>query len=133
VFIARFGPSQKDIGPLYIQVQGPKKVCRIPWKALALARSWDEEDPGVGRGPVLARVQTLSCIAQCCRVARGPTHKPTGQAWHKAHQAKRPLHLLLKGCAACHHTSRRCALLAFNVSYPIRWQAASGSSSRRRI
>jgi hypothetical protein len=60
MFIARSGPAQKDTGPLYIQVQGPKKVCRIPWKAPALARSRDEEDPSVGRGPVLARVSTLS-------------------------------------------------------------------------
>jgi hypothetical protein len=32
---------------------------------------------------------------------------------------------------ACHHAVRRRALLAFNVSCPIRWQATSGSSSRR--
>jgi hypothetical protein len=60
MFIARFGPPQKNTRPLYIHVQGPKKVCRIPWKAPALARSRDEEDPSVGRGPVLAHVQTLS-------------------------------------------------------------------------
>jgi hypothetical protein len=78
VFIIRSGPPQKDTGFLYIQVQGPKKVCRIPWKAPALARSRDEEDPGVVRGPVLARVQTLSCTARCCRVACGTTHKPMG-------------------------------------------------------
>jgi hypothetical protein len=123
VFIARSEPPQKDTGPLYIQVQGPKKVCWIPWKAPALARFRDEEDPGIGRGPVLARVQTLSCTDHCCRVACGPTHKPTGQAWHKPHQAE-PLHLLLKGRTVCHHASRRRALPAFNVSCPIRWQAA---------
>jgi hypothetical protein len=121
VFIVRSRPPQKDTGPLYIQVQGPKKVCRIPWKAPALARSRDEEDPGVGRGPVLARVQTLSYTAHCYRVACGPTHKPTGRAWHKAHQAERPLHLLLKGRAACHHASRRRALPTFNASCPIQW------------
>jgi hypothetical protein len=34
--------------------------------------------------------------------------------------------------AACHHADRRCALSAFNASSPLRWQTASGSSSRRR-
>ena len=34
-----------------------------PLERPALARSRDEEDPGVGRGPVLARAQTLSCTA----------------------------------------------------------------------
>jgi hypothetical protein len=31
-----------------------------------------------------------------------------------------------------HHADRRCALSAFNVSCPLRWQAASGPSCRRR-
>jgi hypothetical protein len=39
---------------------------------------------------------------------------------------------LRRGCAACHCADRRRALSAFNVSRPIRWQAASRSSSRRR-
>jgi hypothetical protein len=43
-----------------------------------------------------------------------------------------PLHLLKKGRAACHRTDGRCALSAFNASRPIRWQAVSRSSSRRR-
>jgi hypothetical protein len=43
-----------------------------------------------------------------------------------------PLHLLRRGRAACHCADRRRALSAFNVSRPIRWQAASRSSSRRR-
>jgi hypothetical protein len=42
-----------------------------------------------------------------------------------------PLHLLKKGRAACHCADGRRALSAFNVSRPIRWQAASRSSSRR--
>jgi hypothetical protein len=105
VFVARTGPPQEDTEPLYILVRDPKKVCRIPWKASALVGSQDREDPGEGKGPVLARVQTLSCTAHCCRMACGPTLKPAGQAWHKAHSVERPLHLLLKGCAACHHAS----------------------------
>jgi hypothetical protein len=80
VFVARAGPPQEDTGPLYILVRDPKKVCRIPWKASALAGSRDGEDPGEGRGPVLARVQTLSCTAHCCRMACGPTLKTVGQA-----------------------------------------------------
>jgi hypothetical protein len=134
VFVAKTGPPQEDTGPPQgdIPIQDPKKVCRIPWKASALAGSRDGEDPDEGRGPVLARVQTLSCTAHCCRVACGPTLKPVGQAWHKAHPAERPLHLLLKGHAACHHASGRRALPAFNVSCPIQWQAASGSSRRQR-
>jgi hypothetical protein len=43
-----------------------------------------------------------------------------------------PLHLLRRGRAACHYADRRRALSAFNVSRPIRWQAASRSSNRRR-
>jgi hypothetical protein len=43
-----------------------------------------------------------------------------------------PLHLLSRGRAACHCADGRHALTAFNVSRPIRWQAASRSSSRRR-
>ena len=43
-----------------------------------------------------------------------------------------PLHLLRRGRVACHCANGRRALSAFNVSRPIRWQAASRSSSRRR-
>jgi hypothetical protein len=43
-----------------------------------------------------------------------------------------PLHLLRKRRAACHCADGRRALTAFNASRPIRWQAASRSSSRRR-
>jgi hypothetical protein len=42
-----------------------------------------------------------------------------------------PLHLLRRGRAACHCADGRRALSAFNASRPIRWQAASRSSSRR--
>ena len=69
MFIARSGPPKKDTGPLYIQVQGPKKVCRIPWKTPALARSRDEEDPNVGRG---------SGADTCPDLVLGP---PTAAAW----------------------------------------------------
>jgi hypothetical protein len=31
-----------------------------------------------------------------------------------------------------HHADRRCALLAFNASCPLHWQAAPGPSCRRR-
>jgi hypothetical protein len=43
-----------------------------------------------------------------------------------------PLNLLRRGRAACHCADGRRALSAFNASCPIRWQAASRSSSRRR-
>jgi hypothetical protein len=43
-----------------------------------------------------------------------------------------PLHLLRRGRVACHSADGRRALSAFNASRPIRWQAASRSSSRRR-
>jgi hypothetical protein len=42
------------------------------------------------------------------------------------------LHLLRRGRAACHCADGRRALSAFNASRPIRWQAVSRSSSRRR-
>jgi hypothetical protein len=43
-----------------------------------------------------------------------------------------PLHLLEKGRVVCQCADGRRALSAFNVYCPIRWQAASKSSSRRR-
>jgi hypothetical protein len=43
-----------------------------------------------------------------------------------------PLHLLRNRRAVCHCADGRRALSAFNASRPIRWQAASRSSSRRR-
>jgi hypothetical protein len=43
-----------------------------------------------------------------------------------------PLHLLRRGRIACPCTDERRAPSAFNVSRPIRWQAASRSSSKRR-
>jgi hypothetical protein len=46
--------------------------------------------------------------------------------------AVQSLNLLRRGRAACHHADRRRALSAFNATCPIRWQAASGSPSRRR-
>jgi hypothetical protein len=44
-----------------------------------------------------------------------------------------PLHLLKKGRAACHCADGRRALSVLNVSCPIRWQAASRSSSTARL
>jgi hypothetical protein len=41
------------------------------------------------------------------------------------------MHLLRKRRAACHYADERRALSAFNVTRPIRWQAASRSSTRR--
>jgi hypothetical protein len=49
-----------------------------------------------------------------------------------ASKVTQPLHLLRRGRTACHHADRRRALSAFNVSCPLRWQTASGSSCRRR-
>jgi hypothetical protein len=43
-----------------------------------------------------------------------------------------PLHLSRKRRAACHRADGRHALSAFIASHPIRWQAVSRSSSRRR-
>jgi hypothetical protein len=39
---------------------------------------------------------------------------------------------LRRGCTTCHCADGRCALSAFNVSRPIRWQASSRSYNRRR-
>ena len=39
---------------------GPSnKLQAPPSKVRVLARSWDEEDPGMGKGPVPARVHAL--------------------------------------------------------------------------
>jgi hypothetical protein len=58
----------------------PKKARRVPWegpsppssRVRALARSRGEKDPGMSRGPVLARVQALPCAPRCWRAACGP-------------------------------------------------------------
>jgi hypothetical protein len=45
-------------------MSGPSnKLQASPSKVWVLARSWDEEDPGMGRGPVPARVQALPCAS----------------------------------------------------------------------
>jgi hypothetical protein len=61
--------------------------------------------------------------------ACGPWHKLPSRTWREVVQL---LHLLRKRRAACHCTNGRRALSVFNASRPIRWQAASRSSSRRR-
>jgi hypothetical protein len=39
---------------------GPSGGPQVPpSKVRALARSWDGEDPGMSKGPMLARIQTL--------------------------------------------------------------------------
>jgi hypothetical protein len=60
--------------------------------------------------------------------ACGPWHKLPGQTWREVVQ---PLHLLRKRRAACHCADRRRAPSTFNATRPIRWQAASRSSSRQ--
>jgi hypothetical protein len=61
------GPPQRDTGPLYVQIQssqegmpGSSDGPQVPLsKVRALARYRDGEDPGMSKGPVLARVQAL--------------------------------------------------------------------------
>jgi hypothetical protein len=62
----------------------------------------------VSRGPVLTRVQAFPSL---------PAQR---------------LHLMRRGHAACRCADGRRALSAFNTSHPIRWQAASRTSNRRR-
>jgi hypothetical protein len=104
--------------------------------------SW--QGPGMRRTPTWVRVRcrhvsrpysTLSAQAKacCCRVECGPWHKPAGRAWCKVHTAMQPLPLLRRGRAAYHHADRRRALLAFNASCSIYWQAVSDPSSKRHV
>jgi hypothetical protein len=66
--------------PYMYKTRALKKARRVPRegpspppsKVRALARSRGEKDPGISRGPVLARVQALPCAPCCCRVACGP-------------------------------------------------------------
>jgi hypothetical protein len=61
------GPPQRDTGPLYVQIRSSQEGMSgssggpqvPPSKVRALARSQDGEDPGMSKGPVLARVQAL--------------------------------------------------------------------------
>jgi hypothetical protein len=76
VFIDGPGPLQKDIGHIYIQVESPQEgtpggPSPSRGRVRALARSRDE-DPGMSRGPMPARVQALPCAPCCYRVACGP-------------------------------------------------------------
>jgi hypothetical protein len=65
--------------PYTYKSRAPKKERRVLWegpspppsKVRALARSQDERDPGMSRGPMLACVQALPCAPRCCRVACG--------------------------------------------------------------
>jgi hypothetical protein len=46
--------------PCAYKSEAPKKAYRVPpSKVRTLARSWDGEDPGMSKGPVLARLQVL--------------------------------------------------------------------------
>jgi hypothetical protein len=110
------GPLERPQSPS----KGGPGISKLPGRE----GPWHEGGSGAGTCPGLARRFLL--------LAHGLRHKPTGQARRKAHKAVQPLHLLSKGRAACHHANGRRVLPAFNVSCPIRWQAASGSSSRRR-
>jgi hypothetical protein len=125
-------PAGRHRTPIHTSPR-PQEGMPDPLEGLSIGRVLGRGGPDEGRGPKLACVQTLSCTAHCCRMACGSTLKPVGQAWHKAHPAERPLHLLLKGHAACHHASGRRALPAFNMSCPIQWRATSGSSSRQHV
>jgi hypothetical protein len=57
--------------PYTYKSRAPKKARQVPWegpspppsKVRALARSRDRKDPGMRRGPVLARVQALPCAS----------------------------------------------------------------------
>jgi hypothetical protein len=59
-------PHRRTPDPYTYKSRAPKKACRVPWgpqaplsKVRTLARSRNEEEPGMSRGPVLARVQAL--------------------------------------------------------------------------
>jgi hypothetical protein len=62
------GPDLQGTSDPYMNGSGASRgTCRVPQiklqappsKVRVLARSRDKEDPGMGRGPVLARVQAL--------------------------------------------------------------------------
>jgi hypothetical protein len=76
-------------------------ACRVPWMGFGslqvrsgppITRSRDRGYLGLSKGPVLTRVQDLSCALalpaqaeiRCCHVACCPWRKPAGGAWRKA-------------------------------------------------
>jgi hypothetical protein len=93
------------------------------------AGSRNKDDPGMSRGPVLTRVWALPSTSRSggdpLLVAHDISYRvePDVKSWSPC---------IYWGRAACHCTNGRHALSSFNVSRPIRWQAASRSSSRRR-
>jgi hypothetical protein len=88
------GPPRRNTGPLYAQpgsstaiqdsqegMPGPSDGPYVPPSEVrTIARTRGRGDPGVSKGPVLARVQALPCVlalpaemeARRCRVTCGP-------------------------------------------------------------
>jgi hypothetical protein len=85
----------------------------------------------VRRGPILTRVRALPSTFRSGGDQLLVAHDISYRA-KPDEKSCSPLHLLRKRRDACHCTKGRRALSAFNASRPIRWQAASRSSNRRR-
>jgi hypothetical protein len=72
------------------------------------------------------------CYTRCCHVAYRPWHKPVGGAWCKVSGPRCLCIYCGEDAPHVYPADRRCALSAFNVSCPLRWQAAPRPSYRRR-
>jgi hypothetical protein len=92
----------------------------------------------MSKGPVLTPVQALSCVlalptqaeTRCCRVACDISQRAKPDV-----RPLKPRGLCIycgEDAPPAHHADRRCALSAFNVSCPLRWQATPGPFCRRR-
>jgi hypothetical protein len=122
-------------------MSGPLDGVQIPpIKVRATTRYRDRGDPGISKGPILTRVQALSCALalpaqaeiRCCHMACCPWHKTTGGAWRKASRPRSLCTYCGEDASHVHPADRWCAPSALNVSCPLRWQAAPGPPCRRR-
>jgi hypothetical protein len=122
-------------------MSGPLDGVQIPpSKVRATTRSWDRGYPSISKGPVLTRVRPYPM-----RLRSPLRRKPAAVAWLVARDISqragpdiRPLGRAVSALIA-ERTRRLSTLLtgdvppsAFNVSCPLRWQVAPGSSYRWR-
>jgi hypothetical protein len=109
-------------------VQGHISLSKVPGQGISCPKS------RTSKGPVLTRVQALSCAfplpaqaeAWWCHEAYRPWHKPVGGAWRKASRSCCLCIYYGEDAPPVYPADRRRALPAFNVFCPLRWQAALG-------
>jgi hypothetical protein len=122
--LVRPDPHRGSPGP-YIHTGPEPRVGPNPGRVPDQEGPWGMQGSGADTCVGLALQSPRRRRPAAC----GPWYKLSGQTWP---EVVRPLHLLRKIRAACHCADRRRAPSTFNATRPIRWQAASRSSSGQR-